>query len=118
MSNYEIALKTVKPLLVASVRMTVPKNDDVPEMLGDGYCRVEEHIKQHGGKVAGPCLTVWHTPATQYENEEVEAAYPLIQSIPSGADVRVYELPEIHVASVVHQGNFDEFTNGHAYILK
>jgi DNA-binding transcriptional MerR regulator len=118
MTDYAVALKTVKPMLVASVRMTVPKNEDVPKLLGDAYCQIEEHIKQHGGKVAGPCLTVWYTPSTQYTDEDVEAAYPLAERIAEGKGVCVRELPEVLVASVVHRGNFDEFTNGHAYILK
>jgi DNA-binding transcriptional MerR regulator len=118
MTIYDVALKTVKPMLVASVRMTVPQNSDVPRMLKDAYCRIEEHIQQHSGKMNGPCLTVWYTPSTQYTDEDVEAAYPLAERIPDGAGVHVRELAETFVASVVHQGDFNEFTNGHAYLLK
>jgi effector-binding domain-containing protein len=32
--------------------------------------------------------------------------------------VRVYELPAGQVAAVVHQGNFEDFTQGHAALLE
>lgn len=118
MSNYEVVLKTVKPMLVASQRLVVPQNSQVPEMLGKSYQAICEHIDQQGGKFAGPCLTVWYTPSTQYTNEEVEAAFPLSAPIPASDAVQVRDLPEVYVASVVHHGNFDDFQQGHAHILK
>jgi effector-binding domain-containing protein len=36
-----------------------------------------------------------------------------------GSDkVKVYELPPTQVAAVVHQGNFADFTQGHAALLE
>ena len=50
-------------------------------------------------------------------NEDVEVAYPIESAIPSSSVVQVHELPEVRVASVVHQGKFEEFSNSHAAIL-
>ena len=116
--EYEVVLKTVKPLLVASQRIVVPQNDQVPALLGRSYRAIRQHIEEQRGKVSGPCLTVWYTPANQYVNEEVEAALPLAETIRQGADVQVRDLPELEAAAVVHQGKFDDFTRGHAYILR
>jgi len=118
MSSYDVALKTVPPMLVASKRMTIAKSEEVAETLGKAYRQIGDYITQQGGKMNGPCLTVWYTPASQHTNEVVEAAFPLAQPIPASADVQVHELPEVYVASVVHHGNFAEFQNGHAHILK
>lgn len=41
-----------------------------------------------------------------------------IDRLLSGTErVKVYELPLAQVASVVHHGNFDDFTQGHAALL-
>ncbi len=106
MSDYDVAIKTV------------PKNDEMPAMLGNAYMQIQQHIEKHGGKTTGPCLTVFRSPATQFENEDVEAAFPLAGPIPSAGAVQVHELPPVRMASVVHQGSFDDFTQGHAFILK
>jgi DNA-binding transcriptional MerR regulator len=117
MTNYEIVLKTVKPMLVASQRMIVPTNDQVPTYLGNAYDAICKHMAAHNLKTAGPCLTVWHS-LPQMENEDVEAAFPIDREIPSSESVQIHRLPEVYVASAVHQGNFDEFTQAHAAILK
>jgi effector-binding domain-containing protein len=61
---------------------------------------------------------LWHSPADVYENEDAEAIVAVERSLPGTEDVKVYELPPSQVASVVHQGNFEEFTQGHAALLE
>ena len=121
MSNYEISLKTVKPMLVASQRMTVPTNDQVPAYLDKAYDAICRHIEANNARIAGPCLTVWYS-LPQLSNEDVEAAFPIERAIAgpiaSNGPVQVHELPEVYVASTMHQGKFEDFTNAHAAILK
>lgn len=62
----------------------------------------------------GLCLTVWHTPTTTYTNEDVEAVVGIDRRVPGTERVQVYELPQVQVASVVHHGDFADFTNGNA----
>ncbi|NJM41369.1 MAG: MerR family transcriptional regulator [Anaerolineae bacterium] len=82
MSNYEVVLKTVKPMLVVSQRIIVPTNDQVPAYLGPVYGAVCAHMEAHGAKQSGACLTVWYTPSSQLTNEDVEVAYPIESAIP------------------------------------
>jgi DNA-binding transcriptional MerR regulator len=118
MSNYDVILKTVKPMLVASKRIIVPTNDQVPEYLGPVYGAICEHMAVHDAKQTGACLTVWYTPTSQLTNEDVEVAYPIESAIPSSAAVQVRELPEVRVASAVHHGDFENFSDAHAAILR
>jgi DNA-binding transcriptional MerR regulator len=118
MPNYDIVLKTVPPMLVASRRITIPTNDQVPAYLGPAYNEVYEHIKQQQAKDTGTCLTIWHTTADTHTNEDAEAMVPIDRPIPSSDRVQVYELPQTYVASVVHEGDFSEFTQGHKALLK
>jgi len=53
-----------------------------------------------------------------YENEDAEAIVPIDRQLKGTDRVKVYELASTQVASVVHQGNFDDFTQGHAALLE
>ena len=117
MSTYDVVLKTVPPLLIASRRVTIPTNDQVPAYIGPAFAEAYSHIKHHGAKETGPCLALWHQAADIYTNEEAEAAVPIDRTIPSTEHVKVYELPQQQVAAVVHHGAFEDFTQGHTAIL-
>jgi len=66
----------------------------------------------------GLCLAFWHSPADVHENEAAEAVIQVDRLLPGTEQVKVYELPPTLVASVVHHGNFEEFTQGHAALLE
>ena len=118
MSNYDVLIKTAPAMLVATCRVTIPTNDQVPAYLAPAYFMVYDYLREQGVNDNGLCLTVWHSPADVYENEDAEAAVQIDRSLPGTDHVKVYELPSTQVASVVHQGNFEEFTQGHAALLE
>jgi len=118
MPNYDVVVKTVPAMLVASRRITIPTNDQVPQYLGPAYSEVYAYLREQGVKDNGLCLALWHSPADVYENEDAEAIVPVDRTLPGTANVKVYELPPTQVASVVHQGNFEDFTQGHAALLE
>ena len=118
MPNYDVLIKTVPAMLVAAQRVTIPTNAQVPEYLGPAYSEVYDYLRNQGVKDNGLCLTLWHSPADVYENEDAEAMVPIDRPLPGTDRVKVYELPLTQVASVVHQGNFEDFTQGHAVLLE
>jgi DNA-binding transcriptional MerR regulator len=118
MPNYDIVLKTVPSLLVAARRITIPTNDQVPDYLGQAYTEINDYIRKQGLKDNGPCFALWHSPADVYENEDAEAVVPIDRPLPGTERVKVYELPSTQVAAVIHQGDFEEFTQGHAALLE
>ena len=118
MSNYDVVIKTVPAMLVASRRVTIPTNDQVPNYLGPAYMETYDYVRKQGARDVGPCFALWHSPSDVYENEDAEAIVPIDRPL-SGTDrVKVYELPSTQVAAVVHQGNFEDFTQGHAALLE
>jgi len=118
MPNYDVVIKTVPAMLVASRRVTIPTNDQVPQYLGPAYTEAYDYIRKQGAKDTGPCFASWHSPADVYENEDAEAVVPIDRLLKGSDKVKVYELPATQVASVVHQGNFEDFTQGHAALLE
>jgi len=118
MPNYDVVIKTVPAMLVASRRVTIPTNDQVPQYLGPAYTEAYDYVRKQGAKDTGPCFALWHSPADVYENEDAEAVVPIDRLLQGSDKVKVYELPATQVASVVHQGNFEDFTQGHAALLE
>ncbi len=119
MPDYEVVLKIVPPILIASRTVTIPTNDQVPQYLDAAYRETWEHINKHGAKSAPPCaFAVWHQPADVSANEQAEAAVPIDRVIPGSDRVQVYELPQTQVAAVVHHGDFENFQQGHTALLK
>jgi DNA-binding transcriptional MerR regulator len=118
MPNYDVLLKTVPSMLVASRRVTIPTNDQVPQYLRPAFKETYDYIRKQGAKDLNPCITLWHSPSDVYENEDAEAIVPIDRPMPGNEKVKVYELPATLVAAVVHQGEFEDFTQGHAALLE
>src|SRR5574342_937934 len=62
MPNYDIVIKTAPAMLVATCRVTIPTNDQVPAYLGPAYGKVYDYLRKQGAK-DGLCLALWHSPA-------------------------------------------------------
>ena len=117
MPDYDVTLKTVGDQLIASRRITVPTNDQVPAYLDDAYGEVYGYIAEQGGHDAGPCFSVWHQPATTLAEEVVEAAVPISGPLTSNERVKAYTLPQALVVSAVHHGPLDSFALLHGALL-
>ncbi|HUH98644.1 MAG TPA: MerR family transcriptional regulator [Anaerolineales bacterium] len=118
MPEFDVVLKTAPAMTVTTCRVTIPANDQVPKYLGSAYAKVEEYLRKQGVKDNGLCLAFWHSPADVHENEAAEAVIQVDRLLPGAEQVKVYELPPTLVASVVHHGNFEEFTQGHTALLE
>jgi len=118
MPNYEVILKTVAPMLIASRTVTIPTNDQVPKYLNPAFCEASDYATAQGAKFTGPCFAIWHQAAAVLADEVAEAAYPIDRMLPGTDVVRVYELPQAQVASAVHHGAFENFVQLHTALLK
>lgn len=117
MPHHEVVKKTVPPLWVASRRITIPTNDQVPEYLNPTFEEVFKFIGEQGAKPGSPHLALWHTSAETLADEDAEAAVPIDRPLTGSETVKVYELPQVEVASAVHHGDFSEFTQLHTALL-
>ena len=118
MPTYDVIVKTVPAMLVAARRVTIPTNDQVPQYLGLAYSEVYDYLRAQGIKDDGQCMALWHSPAEVYANEDAEAIVVVDRLLPGTDHVKVYELPPTLMAAVVHHGDFDDFTQGHAALLE
>ena len=115
---YDIVMKSVPAMLVASRQVRIPTNDQVPHYLGPAFDETYDHVRKQGARDTGLCFSLWHSFADEFENEEAEALVPIDRPIQETDRIKVYQLPAAEVAAVLHQGNFEDFTQGHAALLE
>lgn len=118
MNSYEIILKTTVPTFVVSRRITIPNNHQAPGYLGEAFHEVWEYIHKHNGVSAGPNSTIWHQGPDVVTNEVVETIVPVTEILTTTDRIICYELKATLVASAVHNGDFEEFTQLHPAILR
>ena len=110
MSKYDVVIKKIEPINVASVRGVVPTPPDQrtlwDELLG--------YLNQKGARMIGPPMALYHDPEFKERDWDIEVVMPLSEAIDSGQGVKVYNLPGAEkMACVVHKGPFA--TLGEAY---
>lgn len=103
MPEYESVVKTVRPILVASRRESIPDFNAIGSAMDRMYKEVASYIAEHNGKVSGPGITVWHGAL------DAETALPVEQSLPEGDRVNFRVLQGGEMACVVHRGAVDGF---------
>lgn len=118
MPEGDVIIKNVEPMLVAGRRIQIPINEGVVlEDLNNAFHEVGEYVSLQGAALDKPCIAVWYTPPDQRVDEDVEAIVPLDKKIASSERVQVHQLPQVHVASVMHQGDFRLFGESYRVIL-
>ena len=110
MSKYDVVIKKIEPLKIASVRGVVPTPPDQRSLWDEliGY------LEKNNARMMGPPMAIYHDPEFKERDWDIEVVMPLSEEIPSGERVQVYELPGTEkMACVVHTGPFA--TIGEAY---
>lgn len=107
MAVYEVEIKSVEPVLVASRRESIPDYGAIGSAMNRMYNEVVTYVGEQNGNIRGPGVTIWHGPL------DAEAAVPIDRSLPDGDRVTVRELAGDEMACLVHQGPFDGFRNAY-----
>ena len=119
MPEYEVILKQVDPLLVASIRDTIPDMSQVTPVFNRLFDEVCSYVEKVGGvsAFAGPGLDLWHDP-TQSTDIQVEAAIPLTKPLPDSDRVKTITLPAVaQMASSLHHGGFEKIGEAHEAMI-
>lgn len=111
MPEYEVVLKKVPPMTIASLRETLPGFPDVGRLHGE----MDAYFKQHGVTESDTCFTIWHDQEYRETDVDAEVAFPIVPgSLQGNERISIRQLPGIETAaSVLHQGPYD--TVGQAY---
>ncbi len=119
-STYDVILKRVAPLLVASVRAILPTHGDVGSLYGEVYQALGPHVFDalgpHPGE-DGTTLVLWYD--TEFKDHDVDgaAAFMLRCRVPENERMKVHELPAATVAAAVHHGSYETLGNAHHAVI-
>jgi DNA-binding transcriptional MerR regulator len=120
LSAYDVVLKRVEPLLVASVRATLPNHSAVGVLFGEVYEAIRSYVNEAlapNPELGGQTLVLWYD--SEFKETEVEgaAAFMLRTRVPESGRVRVHDLPAATMASTVHHGTYESIGQAHEAVL-
>ena len=108
--------------LGSDVAVVVPVEDGhdiVAASKSTGLERAESELRRQRYQTNEPCFTIYHDAEYRDRNIDSEVCEPVGSApVESRGRVKVYELPAITAASIVHHGTFDTLTNAYKVILK
>jgi DNA-binding transcriptional MerR regulator len=119
-SAYDVILKDVEPLLVATVRTILPNHSAVGVLFGEVYEALAPYVSEalaphpeQGGQTLVLCYD------TEYKEQAVDAAaaFMLRCRVPESGRVKVHELPAALMAATVHHGSYNTIGEAHKAIL-
>lgn len=112
---YDVVIKPVGVIRVASIRSTVPDIDQIGDTFDRLFGTLENYIL-HNGRATGPHMAIYHDTGTGPDmlNMSVELALPFEGAAVDDDQVRIHNLsPVENMACTIHRGLFEEI--GRAY---
>jgi len=113
MPTYEVLLKQVDALLVASIRDRIPNITEREHL----FAILSKYLDQQGVQSSQPDLLLLHSRHELHDEEmsiDVEVAMPLPTALPGNDQIRIRRLPSRLMACTVHTG--DDLSIGRAYV--
>jgi effector-binding domain-containing protein len=115
MSKYDVVIKKVEALKVASLRGVVP----TPPEQGGLWRELEGYLAMQRVRPAGPCFSLYHDDEHKERDWDIEVCEPLGENAPASERVKVYELPPVEsMACVVHEGPFVTIQEAYDAIMR
>ncbi len=114
MPEYDITVKTVEAMKVASVREVVPTIEQMSARCGQMFDAIVQWLALQQMHPIGPALAIYHSTEYVETNIDVENAFVVDNTMVNGEfnygdfTIVVRDIPPIeHVASTIHKGDFD-----------
>src|SRR5574340_87125 len=114
MPDYEIVIKELPPLNVASVRGIIPT---YPQQ-GHLWDALEKEMKKQGVWYGGPCFTRYLDGEYRDHDIDTNVCAPVAIRCISNGPMKVYELPGGTLAVTVHHGPFTTLGSAYGALLK
>jgi DNA-binding transcriptional MerR regulator len=115
MSQYDVVIKKVAPLRIASVRDVVANYGAQSELWNE----LEAYLAQHNVKPVAPCLTIDHNDSYKERDVDLEVCEVIDAALPVTDRVKVRELPAVEqMACTVHHGPFNQLNQGYQALMQ
>jgi len=116
MPEYEVLLKTGEPIQVASVSGVIQDYETSGPIFDRLFDEVYAYVHAHGTPAG--CGIALYLRSEQDQGEKVEALAPIYAPLEGSQRVRVYDLPQEQMASVVHHGTFATLPQAYQALLR
>lgn len=114
MSNYEIVVKQVEPLQVATIRDIVPTYSAQGKLWEELYSQ----IGRYGNQFTGSCISIYHDDDYKESDVDVETCQPIKGNLPIQGRVKVFTLPAITAVCTIHHGTFSTVSQAYNALIK
>jgi effector-binding domain-containing protein len=114
MSNYDVVIKKVEPIKVASMREILPDYTAVGQLFNElmGY------LSQHEVTKFDYCAAIWHDPEYKESDVDGEAVVAITHAIPETEQIKVYDLPAYDaIACIIHKGSYQTLSESYKHLL-
>jgi len=123
MSDYEVVLKKIEPMLIAGISEVVPEGEQVTPVYYRIFTEFFEYVSEQGIDMSGRQLSVdtcldcgWKVNDAEVT---IEAAVQLDQPSPETERVHVHTLPAVEVmACTIHHGDYDLLNQAYEALLR
>lgn len=115
MPDYDVVLKQVDAQLVAGVRDKLASYPEVGRLIGEAC----GHLGSFGiNSMTLLSAAIWYDDSHKDSDIDGEGVLYLKAPVPGNERVKVYELPAVTVASVIHKGAYNQFTQAYEALLR
>ena len=114
MSNYDVVIKNVEAVKIASVRDVVP----TPPEQGGLWGELEGYLAMHRVRSNTACFTLYHDEDYKERDWDLEVCEPITDELTESRRVKVRSLPATTMACTIHNGPFITISEAYAAIGK
>jgi effector-binding domain-containing protein len=114
MPEYDVNLKKIEEMQIASVRGTIPTYGDISRL----YKELFSYLGRKRVQYAGPPMAVYHDCEYKEKDADVEAAIPVTGNIQGSDKVKIQLLPGVEQAAfVLHKGPYENFSRAYSALM-
>lgn len=115
MSDYDVVIKRINPIKIASIRGIVP----TPPEQGGLWNELEGYLAMHHIRGTEACFSLYHDDEHRERDWDIEVCEPISGDLPEEGNVRITTLPSVaEMASTIHAGPFVTLDQAYDAILK
>lgn len=115
MSKYDVVVKHVDAIRIASVRGVVP----TPPEQGSLWGELEQMLARQGIKPVGACLSLYHDEEPKERDWDIEVCEPVAGDVTASRGMNVYELPAApSMVCAIHHGPFQTLSQAYDALMK
>ena len=115
MSKYDVVIKNIEALKVASLRGIVP----TPSEQGVLWRELDGYLAMHRVRPSGPCQSLYHDEEYKEQDWDIEVCEPIAEDVQPSKRITVWKLPPVDtMACTIHEGPLATISEAYDAIMR